>query len=108
MSDELKTCPECRNEHLAIRTDIYKDGREFVYCDCCGCLASKGVWNLIVRTTQPAPIPVQALVEIRRALQEANEKPNGPICDTIWMPGRPETLFDFIDEAIAAIAAKEG
>lgn len=49
MSDEkLKDCHECGNEYLTIRTDIYKDKREFVYCDCCGLLAQKSVWNLIV------------------------------------------------------------
>jgi transcription elongation factor Elf1 len=43
-----QNCPECGNAHLAIRTDIYKDGREFVYCDCCGCLADRRVWDRIV------------------------------------------------------------
>lgn len=38
------------------------------------------------------------LIEARKALEKANE--DGPICDTIWMPGRPETLFDFLDVAI--------
>lgn len=38
------------------------------------------------------------LIEARKALEKANE--DGPICDTICMPGRPETLFDFLDVAI--------
>lgn len=42
-----------------------------------------------------------ALREAREALRVANETPNGPITDTIWMMDRPETLFDFIDAAIA-------
>jgi hypothetical protein len=48
---ELLPCPECENEYLAIRTDIYKDQREFVYCDRCGCMTGKNVWNLIARRT---------------------------------------------------------
>ena len=35
----------CGNQYLAIRTDIYKDGREFVYCDCCGALATRVMWE---------------------------------------------------------------
>lgn len=45
--EALKDCPVCSNAYLAIRTDLYKDGREFVYCDCCGCLADRRVWNRI-------------------------------------------------------------
>lgn len=45
----LLPCPECQNEYLAIRTDIYKNQREFVYCDCCGCIAVRSVWNAIAR-----------------------------------------------------------
>lgn len=40
------------------------------------------------------------LIESREALQLANDKPNGPIQDTIWMAHRPETLFDYMDAAI--------
>lgn len=40
--------------------------------------------------------------EAREALQLANDSPDGGINDTIWMPHRPETLFDFIDDALAA------
>jgi hypothetical protein len=43
---------------------------------------------------------LEALREVREALQFANDTPNGPINDTIWMMHRPETLFDFIDAAI--------
>lgn len=46
-SDEPMPCPECSNEYLAIRNDIHKDGRAFVYCDVCGCMAPKSVWNRI-------------------------------------------------------------
>lgn len=49
---------------------------------------------------------LDALTEIREALRVANETPNGPITDTIWMPGRPETLFDAFDAAIAALQAE--
>lgn len=44
MTDELKTCPHCDNPYLAIRTDVYKDKREFIYCDCCGAMADRKTW----------------------------------------------------------------
>lgn len=40
---------------------------------------------------------IRMLVEIKHALMFANESPNGPINDTIWMMHQPETLMDFID-----------
>jgi len=40
-----------------------------------------------------------ALTQVRKCLETANDL--GNIIDTIWMPSRPETLFDFIDAAIA-------
>lgn len=46
-SAEPQDCPQCGNAYLAIRTDIHKDKREFVYCDTCGCLADRRVWNRI-------------------------------------------------------------
>lgn len=36
----------------------------------------------------------------RQSMQVANDTPNGPISDTIWH-GPSETLFDFMDYAIA-------
>lgn len=44
----------------------------------------------------------KALRTVRDILETENEDPFGPICDTIWMPGGTETLFDFIGAAIAA------
>lgn len=44
---------------------------------------------------------LEALKEAREALQFANDSPGGAISDTIWMMHRPETLFDFMDAAIA-------
>lgn len=44
----------------------------------------------------------ETLRAVREALQLANDTPNGPINDTIWMPHGPETLFDFIDAALDA------
>ena len=44
---------------------------------------------------------MEALKEAKEVLQFANESPNGPINDTIWMMHRPETLFDFLDAAIS-------
>lgn len=43
---------------------------------------------------------VATLIEARHALQMANDSPNGPISDTIWMMHQPETLFDFLDVAL--------
>lgn len=51
-------------------------------------------------TPTPATNTVSILREIRNALQFANDTPGGPICDTIWMMDQPQTLFDFIDEAL--------
>lgn len=42
-----------------------------------------------------------AFINARYALQLANDTPNGPICDTIWMMHSMETLFDFMDATIA-------
>ncbi len=41
---DLPSCATCDNSYLAIRTDVYKDKREFVYCDCCGAMADKATW----------------------------------------------------------------
>jgi hypothetical protein len=43
-----------------------------------------------------------ALVNSRNALESANEMGDGPIIDTIWY-GPAETLFDYMDSAIAAV-----
>lgn len=53
------------------------------------------------RLVSVAPELLAALIEARHALQFANDTPNGPIVDTIWMMHRPETLFDFMDAMIA-------
>lgn len=42
----------------------------------------------------------------RQSLQVANDTPNGPINDTIWH-GPAETLFDFMDHAIAKAEGRE-
>lgn len=44
-----------------------------------------------------------AIIEARHALQFANDNPGGGINDTIWMMHRSETLFDFMDAAIAKV-----
>lgn len=54
-----------------------------------------------------APDLRAVLIEVQNALNIANEQPNGPISDTIWMPARPETLFDFIESAIEAASASQ-
>ena len=47
------------------------------------------------------------VIEARQALQFANDTPCGPINDTIWMMHGPETLFDFLDSAIASVKGGE-
>lgn len=42
----------------------------------------------------------------RQSLQVANDTKNGPINDTIWH-GEAETLFDFMDYAIAKAEGRE-
>lgn len=46
------------------------------------------------------PTALEALREVRRVLEAENERPGGAICDTIWR-GNGETLFDYIDNALA-------
>lgn len=43
---------------------------------------------------------LNVLLAVRETLQFANDSPNGPINDTIWMMHKPETLFDFIDSRL--------
>lgn len=43
----------------------------------------------------------KVLENVRACLQEENERDNGPINDTIWFTPT-ETLFDYIDAALAA------
>ena len=47
----------------------------------------------------------KALRKSREALQFANDSPGGGISDTIWMMHDPETLFDFMDEALSSPAS---
>lgn len=49
-----------------------------------------------------------AIKAAREALQFANESPGGPIRDTIRMMHTPETLFDFMDAAIAQAESPKG
>ena len=43
--DDVPDCGTCGNSYLAIRTDVYKDKRPFVYCDCCGSMGDLKLWN---------------------------------------------------------------
>ena len=43
--DDISDCGTCGNYYLAIRTDLYKDKRPFVYCDCCGSMGDLKLWN---------------------------------------------------------------
>lgn len=45
-----------------------------------------------------------ALQQIRLALEVANNTPDGPVRDTIWMPDAVQTLFDFIDDQLETMA----
>lgn len=45
-SKDVSSCKLCGNTYLAIRTDIYKDKRAFVYCDCCGAMADSKSWYM--------------------------------------------------------------
>lgn len=55
----------------------------------------------IAELTEQRDELLAAVKDAREALQFANDSPGGGISDTIWMMHRPETLFDFLDEAIA-------
>ena len=58
---------------------------------------------LIAELTSQRDKLLSALEKSRYALEIANEIKNGPINDTIWMPQIGcETLFDFMDAAIAS------
>ena len=50
---------------------------------------------------------LEAFIEARHALQMSNDTPGSPITDTIWMMHRPETLFDFMDAAIAKATGEQ-
>jgi transcription elongation factor Elf1 len=60
MIDVTNSCKLCGNTYLVTRTDVYKDKRAFVYCDCCGAMADSKTWQL---TQQPiaAEVPDQML-----------------------------------------------
>lgn len=45
----LCDCPVCNNSYISIRTDIYKDKRQFVYCDVCGAMADIKLWELMTK-----------------------------------------------------------
>ena len=45
---------------------------------------------------------LRAVIRETRQALEAASCADGAISDTIWMPGRPETLFDFLDAAMQA------
>ena len=117
----VETYPQCDsdildcNDHSIINgstglIDDYETARRIVAC----VNACAGVDTELLEEYQ-APFSelrkqrdelLAALIESRHALQFANDNPNGGISDTIWMMHGPETLFDFMDAAIAK--AKEG
>lgn len=46
-ADNLNDCARCGNYYLAVRYDMYADGRAHVFCDCCGAMAEPELWNRI-------------------------------------------------------------
>lgn len=50
---------------------------------------------------------LSAMIEARHTLQFENDNHGGKICDTIWMMHGPETLFDFMDDAISHVKGSE-
>lgn len=77
--DKIKDCHCCGNNYLAIRKDIYKDGREFVYCDSCGAMATKDVWQMINKFAdeEANKSPIEKISQC--------EKHHGPMpCSRCW------------------------
>lgn len=78
MSKKLPNC-RCGNSYLTIRTDIYKDKREFVYCDCCGALADMETWSIAADTR--VSVADDAVAWIRNNYQDY---PNiSSLCDSL-------------------------
>lgn len=70
MTDQIETC-RCGNDYLAIRTDIYKDKREFVYCDVCGALADRKTWQAGMKKPL-TPLTDNELIELKKVTRAAN------------------------------------
>ncbi len=68
-----------------------------------GAFGGFGRDNMVQHATKQRDELLAAMIEAREALQFANDSPAGGISDTIWMMHRPETLFDFMDTAIARV-----
>lgn len=43
---------------------------------------------------------LEGLRQARDAFVSANDQARGPIVDTVWMPGRPQTLLDHLERLI--------
>lgn len=65
-------------------------------------IASMGITTMIelAKCREQRDALLAAMIDARHAMQFANDTPNGPIADTIWMMHGFETLFDFMDAAI--------
>lgn len=50
MTDTINDCVNCGNSYLTIRTDVYKDKRQFIYCDVCGAMADRRTWKFATQT----------------------------------------------------------
>ncbi len=67
----LGACKTCGNEYLATRTDVHKDKRPFIYCDCCGAMADSKTWYL-THGTGPAQPVNQVLVDALKHIANDN------------------------------------
>lgn len=80
---ELPDC-SCGNSYLAIRTDIYKDKREFIYCDCCSAMATRDLWCAALAAQPVAQAPdVDRLANIIREVDGSNSLGAGALAEKI-------------------------
>jgi Protein of unknown function (DUF551) len=56
-------CKTCGNTYLASRTDVHKDKRPFIYCDCCGAMADSKTWYLTHGTAPKQAVPAWQPIE---------------------------------------------
>ena len=89
------SCGTCGNPCLAVRTDVHKDKREFMYCDCCGAMADRKTWNRAhPQASEPKAQGNEGVIEERMALAD--------LCDAMGSPNIAEYL-----RAQAEISRKE-
>jgi hypothetical protein len=83
--------------------DIYKDKREFVYCDCCGAMATKPLWIKANTTPEIAPaVGVKGYLALadkhhNEGLAEMYATPTAPPASAVAMSNALEALKESID-----------